>query len=99
MTDRPLSFETPDGFPKHVALTIEHNPHRVFYQPLAEYLGPDEEAVRERFVSEDDEIRCFAMDELWELTWHPDTPDESCTAYAATWDSLVEFMKDVIADG
>jgi hypothetical protein len=57
-------------FPRHLTLTLEHNPHKSVCQPLDEYLANNDvtfETAAERDTA-------LAEDSLWVLQWYPDTP-------------------------
>lgn len=54
--------------PKHINLTIEHNPHAANYQTAAEWLKRD---GRGDPVDYDEMVR---LNEVWLIQWYPNTP-------------------------
>ena len=57
-------------FPRHLTLTLEHNPHKSVYQPLDQYLAENDV----RFETPAERDTALAEDSLWGLQWYPDTP-------------------------
>ena len=76
-------------FPRHLTLTLEHNPHKSVHQPLAEYLADHEHDVQFETPAERD--RALAEDSLWVLQWYPDTPVGFLTVAAADPLSLFKY--------
>lgn len=61
--------------PKHVAAEIEHNPHRIIHQSVAEYLENSQSGgCVIDFVSDEDKARCLESNELWVVTIYPVSP-------------------------
>lgn len=84
-----MEFRLIDQLPTHISMSIEHNPHKVYYETIEQYLKyePSE------WISEKDYQTCIENDELWELYWHPHTPVGSCTLYGYNLESLFEIAK------
>lgn len=59
-------------FPKHINLTIEHNPQTINYETVAEYLESPQ--ATPDFENEESKNRAIATNELWEMHWYPNTP-------------------------
>ena len=75
-------------FPAHRAsLTLIHNQHRDYYQPLREWIAEndwcdwEDEAAKERAI---------AADECWSIQWYPDTP---VGFYAVAAPTLEEVLR------
>jgi len=58
--------------PKHLSMTIEHNPHKAIYESVQSYID-NYEHLKTSVISEDLKI-CSERDEIWELRWYPATP-------------------------
>ena len=74
-------------FPRHLTLTLEHNPHKSVCQPLDEYLANNDvtfETAAERDTA-------LAEDSLWVLQWYPDTPVGFLAVAAADPVTLIKF--------
>lgn len=83
-------------FPKHLHLTIEHNPHKAFYMSAKEYLEEEYKQITiDEFVSEADMKECKESNDFWTLQWYPDTPVGFCTIYATTLEKCLSFANDV----
>lgn len=72
--------------PPHLSCTIEHNPHKVYYQSVLEYV----ENTKVHFVDAATLSRCIKEDELWTVHWCPTTPVGSYEVGAPT---LEEALK------
>lgn len=69
---KAIAVMTLADFPKHVSLSLEHNPHRLYYENVAQYLQqalnpPD-------FPDEHERLACIDTNELWVLQWWPNNP-------------------------
>ena len=86
-------------FPKHIALTIDHNPHATSYISAEQYLqncayGCGEDDVRDdEFATPECRQQIAATNELWEATWYPDTPVGHCTVYASSLERLLAALE------
>ncbi len=80
-----------DTLPAHKgALTIEHNPHKTFYDTVKEYTSSP--GFEDLWVSDIECQRAIETDELWCLTWYPDSPVGHCTIFGATLASVMVAM-------
>lgn len=64
-------------FPDHKCqLMLMHNEHRNDYKTMEEYIRDDAEGPRDGLLelSEEEQARCIATNEIWTLRWYPDTP-------------------------
>jgi hypothetical protein len=59
-------------FPKHLNLSITHNPHKNYYQTVLQYLEDDD--ISKKSITKEDLCICIETDELWELQWYPSSP-------------------------
>jgi hypothetical protein len=83
--------------PRHISLSLHHNPHRDDYMPVETWLENYLRAAaangtpRDEAILPEDQAAIRATGEVWELSWCPDTPVGSCTAVAATLERLLEL--------
>lgn len=83
-------------FPKHINLVIEHNPHKLNYQSVEQYLSYLKDLDAERdFPSEASKQEAINQNELWEMVWYPETPVGSYMIAAHSLDVLLAFSKKV----
>jgi hypothetical protein len=81
---------------QHISFTLEHNPHKGYYDSVEDYLDfrefDDEEILPE------DKEEAIRTDELWTLQWYPRTPVVFYVMVSSTYEKLMqrvdEFMKD-----
>lgn len=79
------------NIPKHLSLTITHNDHKTVYESVKDFLHSTHKPYH--WIGFKDEAaydKACATDELWEMTWFPDTPVGSRTVYAPTLEELLE---------
>jgi hypothetical protein len=81
-------------FPRHLTLTLEHNPHKLCSQPLAEYLDDHHRDVQ--FETDAERDRALAEDSLWVLQWYPDTPVGFLAVAAADPVALIRYAWRVL---
>jgi hypothetical protein len=74
--------------PKHIELSIEHNPHVGSYATLREF----DSLAQFDWVSDEERDRAFEANDCWVATWNPNTPVGSCTSAAST---LAALLKDL----
>ena len=72
-------------FPRHINLTIEHNPHSVYYEELEEYLRNN------GFSDEPEFDAVLAAGEVWVVRWYPQTPVGHICLIAASFDKATEM--------
>ncbi len=78
--------------PKGIAHSIEHNDHKIAYQPIDEYLYESEIGTEDMPPGELEKI--VATDELWVIRWYPDTPNGYCIAAASTLERALEWATE-----
>ena len=83
--------------PKHkVSLCITHNDHKSCYRTVKRELEKRSDLGSEPdFESEEEKQRCIELDELWEVTWYPNTPIGSICVGASTLDKALSFAMQV----
>lgn len=84
-------------FPKHINLTIEHNPHKSFYENAGEYIGDkfaNDAWGDDDFVSIEDKQKCIETNDFWTIQWYPDTPVGFCYIVASTLEKALEKAND-----
>lgn len=81
--------------PKHINLSIEHNPQAINYETVEQYTARSEDHQKDEldFVSPESKLKAIATNELWGCHWYPDTPVGFCSIYAATLEELLEFLE------
>ena len=65
------------NLPKHINITIEHNPHATIYESAEEYIKEklaSESWEEHDFISEADKHECIRTNEIWTIQWYPNTP-------------------------
>jgi hypothetical protein len=78
------------NLPKHISLTIEHQPHAVYYDTVKQWL--DEAARLETVdISLEDAAEMLRTGEVWEVHWYPRTPVSWCAVAAATLERALEL--------
>lgn len=81
------------NLPKHINLTIEHQPHATCYQSAAQWLETVDvfDAVD---IEPADRAEMLRTGEIWEISWHPNTPVGSHSVAAATLERALELAND-----
>jgi len=82
------------NLPKHINLTIEHNPHKAVYQNVEQWLVAECHDDPDK-VNPDDRAAMLATDEVWVIQWYPDTPIGFHIVYAATLPRALERALEV----
>lgn len=76
--------------PKHdCGLHIEHNTHKSYYQTAAQWVA--EVGADYDWNSNEAKQRAIDTDEVWTMTWFPNTPVGSHAVAAPTLQELLEF--------
>lgn len=78
------------NLPPGIHHCLEINPHRVYYESV----GKHTEGWSEDEISDVDRRYAKAADELWVLTWYPQTPVGFCRVAAPTAERLNERLKE-----
>lgn len=76
--------------PRHMSLTIEHNPHRTMYESMDRFL----QVYTPDFADDVDRQKCIESNEIWLMTWRPDTPVGLCSVAASTFDGLMAMVEE-----
>jgi hypothetical protein len=84
--------------PRHISITLEHNPHANYYLTVERYLSDELPCAKPDFSSEYERWRCIDLNELWVMTWYPDNLVGSFSIVASNLESLLEFAKVPIYD-
>lgn len=80
-------------FPPHkCGLHLAHNENRNYYETVGEYLSGDTQSGP-AWETADHAKRAIETNEIWELTWYPDTPVGSHRIAAPTFGELMAFVK------
>lgn len=74
--------------PKHINLTIEHQPHAVYYETAAKWLEDHAE------VSEADAAEILRTGEVWVIQWYPRTPVGFRAVAAATLERALQLASE-----
>lgn len=77
--------------PKHVNLTIEHQPHATNYETVDEWLARDEGYAD---ICSEDRAKIIETGEIWVIHWYPETPVGFCAVAAATLERALELALD-----
>ena len=72
-------------------LSITHNAHRNFYEPLADY------AEEIDWVSDEERLLAVKLDEVWEAQWYPNTPIGFCRIGASSLPALLAALQEAAA--
>lgn len=80
-------------FPKHFTMSIEHNPHKNYYQDIKQYLS-DHECYKDVINSEDLKI-CIQNDELWVIHWYPHNPISFYAVLSYSLEKCLELANNV----
>jgi hypothetical protein len=85
-----------DGFPLCVSLSIEFNPHAVYYETAAKWVA-DREAIEcpPNWVSPEDRQRAIDTNCIWVCQWYPSTPVGSYEVAASSFDVLMAMVNSV----
>lgn len=81
------------NLPNHLSISIKHNPHKLYYETVEEFLGGGVDEWYE-WVSKEDREKCIEKDELWEVMWYPNTP----IGYLVLCGSDLQLVLDTIKD-
>lgn len=85
-------------FPKHEAgLLLEHNTHRNYYLPLAQWLE-EHDIAADDWAAEDQHAKALAEDSCWRLQWYPRSPVGFYVLYAADLEVLLARALEIEAE-
>jgi hypothetical protein len=71
------------NLPRHIELSIHHNPHRGDYETIERWLELNEQRDGAE-ITPADRAAILATGELWVVRWYPETPVGWCAVAAAT---------------
>jgi len=77
--------------PKHLTLTLEHNPHKAYYETVQDYVGRDRDLAGD-WVSPEEREKAFESQELWTVQWYPQTPVGFNYLQASSLEALLEAI-------
>ena len=78
--------------PKHIALTIEHDPHKVYYETVEQYLDQGDLSDSDVWISEEDKQFCLENNTLWLVYWYPHTPVGYFNVYGSDLNKILEYI-------
>ena len=76
--------------PRHINLTIEHQPHAMNYQTVAEWLLDRFGSAKGCSIRDADRDEMLRTGEVWQVHWYPDTPIGFHSVAAATLERALE---------
>lgn len=87
-------------FPRHTAgMILQHNMHKSFYDTVESYIKSGQcEDMEAEWATPTSRANSILHDELWELSWYPNTPVGSCCIYGYTLEEVLERAKKVELD-
>jgi hypothetical protein len=77
--------------PKHINLSIEHNPHKPSYLTVEEW----GKCIEIDWISTEEEILAKKNDEMWTIHWHPNNLVGSYSESAFDLQELLSYVEDV----
>ena len=77
-------------FPKHINMTIEHQPHAAYYESVEDWLA---KSKREDHVDvlPEDAAEMLKTGDVWVIQWYPNTPVGFRVVAAATLERALEL--------
>jgi hypothetical protein len=82
--------------PKHeISLNIEHNPHKTYYEKLADYIRQVSLDEPDDWTYEGEKEKAIENDEIWILTYFPDTPVGHIKVAASNLSNLLKWAAEV----
>ena len=82
--------------PKYMSLSINHNEHKNYYEPLKEYIDTLLNGKRPSLeeLSDKEYKKCLEMDEFWEVRWYPETPISFNVVYGSTLEECLKQIRE-----
>jgi hypothetical protein len=84
--------------PRHISLSIQHNPHRGDYRTIERWVEDHLLAstagtgfTADEVIRPEDRAAILATGEVWVISWCPETPVGSCEVVAATLERALEL--------
>lgn len=83
-------------FPKHITLSIEHNPHATNYETVLSHLEWIISHGGSDYVwkCEQDREEAVKTNDFWTIQWYPDTPVGFCHMAAPTIEKLLQYAAE-----
>jgi len=78
------------GFPSCVSLSIEFNPHAIYYQTIEQWVNERPDQLL--WVSAEERQRAFERNSVWVCQWYPATPVGSCEVAASSFEALMQAV-------
>lgn len=82
--------------PLHLALTIEHNPHKVFYETVEQHLYEQDLSDDNVWIDPEDKKKCIETDNLWMIHWYPHTPIGYHIMYGSSLEQLLDHINNTL---
>ena len=79
--------------PYQCSMTLEHNPHKVAYQTVAQWLAATDVESGPVWPSAEERQRAVDSNEMWLLTWYPHTAVRFQWAAAAALDAVLRCAR------
>lgn len=80
--------------PKCIALTIEINPQKVYYQTAEQWINERIERNNEPdFMSEDDKQLCIKNNTIVSVFWYPSTPIGHCEVVGSSLENILNYIE------
>lgn len=81
--------------PQHIALTIEFNPHLVYYMNAEEYIKElfDNKIIPD-FISDEDKTICIKNNVLISVFWYPTTPIGHCQVVGSSLEKILSYINE-----
>ena len=80
--------------PRHINLTIEHNPHKGSYLTIEQFEEfPGDDPYYDWADGERD--KAIAADSMWVIQWYPDTPIGFLAVAASTFEAALDAANSV----
>lgn len=76
------------NLPKHLAICIEHNPHKCYYETVEQHFADRPQ----KWVSEEDRQLCVANDDVWTVQYYPDTPIGFYCAAGSSLEIVLDYL-------
>lgn len=80
-------------FPKHFALHLIHNEHKLSYASVADSIAMEDHGYTD-WVSEEQKTKALDTNECWYIQWYPETPVGFHTMAAADLDVLLKAVNE-----
>ncbi len=80
--------------PKHISLTIDYNPHKIYYETVAKYINP--KAYRCDWINKDDQQYCIDNDYVIIVSWYPTMLIGEIRVAGSDLNKILEFIKDLL---